>query len=245
MLLKACLNGARLATEHPALPTTPEALARDIGLVAAAGVGAVHFHPKTPAGVDTLQPDDLAAALVAARSARPAVPLGVTTGAWAVDDPEARARLVGGWVVLPDFASVNWHEPGAEALTAALLERGVGVEAGLWHQEAVESWLASPHRANCFRVLLELPDGLDDTQTSRNADMLLAAVREKVGDQSQVLLHGEGSSCWPALRYAAARGLATRIGLEDTLELPDGSPAPNNIALVRAALDIIRALDGR
>jgi uncharacterized protein (DUF849 family) len=62
-----------------------------------------------------------------------------------------------------------------------------------------------------------------------------------VGDQIQVLLHGEGTSCWPALRYAAAQGLATRIGLEDTLELPDGSPAPNNLGLVRAALDIIRA----
>ena len=245
MLLKACLNGARLPAEHPALPATPEALARDVGLVARAGVGAVHFHPKNPAGVDTLQSDDLAAALVAARSARPAVPLGVTTGAWAAADPEERATLVRGWAVLPDFASVNWHEPGTEALTAALLERGVGVEAGLWHEEAVESWLASPHRDDCFRVLLELPDGLDDTESRRNADTLLAAIGDKVGDQTQVLLHGEGSSCWPALQYAAARGLAARIGLEDTLELPDGSPAPNNLALVRAALDIIRAPEGR
>ena len=245
MLLKACLNGARLPAEHPALPATLKALARDIGLVAAAGVGAVHFHPKDPAGVDTLEADALAAALVATRSARPAVPIGITTGAWAVADPEERATLVRSWPVLPDFASVNWHEPGAEALTAALLERGVGVEAGLWHEEAVESWLASPHRAGCIRVLLELPDGLDDAGSRRSADTLLAAVRDKAGDQIQVLLHGEGSSCWPALRYAAERGLATRIGLEDTLELPDGSPAPNNLGLVRAALDIIRAPEVR
>jgi uncharacterized protein (DUF849 family) len=242
MLLKACLNGARLPAEHPALPAAPEALARDVALVAAAGVGAVHFHPKNVAGVDTLEADDLAAALVAARSVRPAVPLGVTTGAWAVADPEDRAALVRSWVVLPDFASVNWHEPGAEALTAALLERGVGVEAGLWHEQAVAAWLASPHRADCFRVLLELPDGLDATKTRRNADTLLGAVGDKVGDRTQVLLHGEGSSCWPALHYAAERGLATRIGLEDTLNLPDGSLAPGNLALVRAALTIIRTL---
>ena len=245
MLLKACLNGARLPAEHHALPATPEALARDIALVATAGAGAVHFHAKNAAGFDTLEADDLAAALVAARSARPAVPLGVTTGAWAVPDPEERATLVRAWELVPDFASVNWHEPGAEPLTAALLERGVGVEAGLWHEQAVEAWLASPHRDDCFRVLVELPDGLNPAESRRNADALLAAVRDNVGDQTQLLLHGEGSSCWPGLRYAAERGLATRIGLEDTLELPDGSPAPDNLALVLAALKIIRVLEIR
>ena len=243
MLLKACLNGPRSPAEHPALPIGPEALARDVALVASAGVGAIHFHAKSAAGSDTLEADDLAAALVAARSVRPAVPLGVTTGAWAVADPKERATLVRTWSVLPDFASVNWHEPGAETLTAALLERGVGVEAGLWHEQAVEAWLASPHRDDCFRVLLELPDGLDATDSRRNADVLLAAVGDSVREQSRLLLHGEGSSCWPALRYAVERGLATRIGLEDTLELPDGSIAPDNLALVRAALEIIRALD--
>ncbi len=184
MLLKACLNGPRAPAEHPALPIGPEALARDVALVASAGVGAIHFHAKSPAGSDTLEADDLAAALVAARSVRPAVPLGVTTGAWAVADPKERATLVRTWSVLPDFASVNWHEPGAETLTAALLERGVGVEAGLWHEQAVEAWLASPHRDDCFRVLLELPDGLDAADSRRNADVLLAAVGDSVREQS-------------------------------------------------------------
>ena len=243
VLLKACLNGPRSPAEHQAIPATPEALARDVALVATAGVGAVHFHAKNAAGFDTLEADDLAAALVAARSVRPTVPLGVTTGAWAVADPKERATLVHTWAVLPDFASVNWHEPGAEALAAALLERGIGVEAGLWHEQAVEAWLASPHRDDCFRVLLELPDGLDATDSRRNADTLLAAVTEEVRDHSRLLLHGEGSSCWPALQYAANRGLATRIGLEDTLELPDGSIALDNLALVRAAFEIIRSLD--
>jgi uncharacterized protein (DUF849 family) len=243
VLLKACLNGPRSPAEHKALPATPEALARDVALVATAGVGAVHFHAKNAAGFDTLEADHLATALVAARSVRPAVPLGVTTGAWAVADPKERATLVRTWAVLPDFASVNWHEPGAEALAAALLERGIGVEAGLWHEQAIEAWLASPHRDDCFRVLLELPDGLDATDSRRDAETLLAAVAEEVRDHSRLLLHGEGSSCWPALQYAAERGWATRIGLEDTLELPDGSIALDNLALVRAAFEIIRSVD--
>jgi uncharacterized protein (DUF849 family) len=45
----------------------------------------------------------------------------------------------------------------------------------------------------------------------------------------------------PALRVAGRLGLSTRIGLEDVLVLPDGSPAPDNAALVRAARDLLAA----
>jgi uncharacterized protein (DUF849 family) len=38
------------------------------------------------------------------------------------------------------------------------------------------------------------------------------------------------------LRLAGAHGFDARIGLEDTLTLPDGLPAPDNAALVRAAV---------
>jgi uncharacterized protein (DUF849 family) len=60
-------------------------------------------------------------------------------------DPLAAERMaaVRSWTVLPDFASVNWHEVGSEAVAAVLLERGVGVEAGLWHADAVDAWSVS------------------------------------------------------------------------------------------------------
>jgi uncharacterized protein (DUF849 family) len=239
MLLKACLNGPRLPGDHPALPVSPQALARDSARVAAAGVGAVHLHVKDISGADTLDGEHVAAALTAIRTAVPGLPVGVTTGAWAVADPDQRAELVRTWRILPDFASVNWHEAGAVALAEALLQRGVGVEAGLWDSGAVESWLKWPYRDRCLRVLLELPDGLDAAQTAKEGDRLLAAVASADGDPVPVLLHGEGSSCWPALRHAADQSLATRIGLEDTLELPDGTPAQDNLALVKAAVEIM------
>ena len=37
------------------------------------------------------------------------------------------------------------------------------------------------------------------------------------------------------------RDLDTRIGLEDTLVMPDGSPCPDNRALVEAAIEILTA----
>jgi uncharacterized protein (DUF849 family) len=54
-----------------------------------------------------------------------------------------------------------------------------------------------------------------------------------------VLLHGLDESCWPLLEHAAARGVQTRIGLEDTLLLPDGSTADGNAALVSAAVQLL------
>lgn len=239
MLLKACLNGNRTSAEHCALPVTPAQLAADVVAVRAAGAGAVHVHVKDTSGVDTFDPDHMAAALQAIRDVSPQMPVGVTTAARALSDPTERVAAIRAWRVLPDFASVNWHEDGAEVVSAALLERGVGVEAGLWHAEAVAAWATSPLRRKCLRVLIELPDGLDAARTVDSADQLLSLVRDVERDSLPILLHGEGSSCWPALRYAATAGLATRIGLEDTLQMPVGSPAPDNASLVRAAMTII------
>jgi uncharacterized protein (DUF849 family) len=81
---------------------------------------------------------------------------------------------------------------------------------------------------------VELGDGLADPRA--DAQRLLALLPDP---GPEVLLHGEGSSSWPVLRHAVRRGLATRIGLEDVLALPDGTPAPDNAALVRAARAII------
>lgn len=229
------MNGARRPGEHPALPVTPAELARDVARVVSAGAGAVHLHVKDAQGGDTMGSAELAAVLAAVRQAAPAVPIGVSTGAWMEPDPGERLTAILAWEALPNFASVNWHEEGANDIAGALLELGVDVEAGLWRADAVDAWLASPLRDRCYRVLLELPDGLDADGTEAEADALLHLVDAGVGDLRRVLLHGKGTSCWPALRHAAHRGLSIRIGLEDVLELPDGSAAADNAALVYAA----------
>ena len=200
---------------------------------------AVHLHVKDAAGRDTLDGVALAEVLAAVREAVPGLPLGVTTGAWSEPDPAARAALVRGWSALPDFASVNWHEDGAEDVAAALLDRGVGVEAGIWHSRAAQAFLDSPHRDRCLRVLVELPDRPDEAASVARAERLVALV----ADGREVVLHGEGESAWPLVRLAATHGLGTRIGLEDVLVLPDGSPAPDNAALVRAARAVVTACE--
>jgi uncharacterized protein (DUF849 family) len=217
---------------------TPDALAREAATAAAAGAGSVHLHVKDAEGADTLDGHALADVLAAVRAAVPGLPVGVTTGAWAAPDVAARMAAVRSWPVLPDFASVNWHEDGADDVAAALLDRGVAVEAGIWHGRAAEAWSRSSRRDACLRVLVELPDRPYD---EGRAERLISRVQGRVA----VLLHGEGASAWPALHTAARLGLSTRIGLEDVLVLPDGSPASHNAALVRAALAILRTGERR
>jgi uncharacterized protein (DUF849 family) len=238
-VLKACLNGKRLPGGHPALPVTPDQLAADAAAVADAGADAVHLHIKDDDGVDTFDGGRLAAVLAAVRARVAGMPVGVTTAAWVAPKPHDRVDAVASWAVLPDFASVNWHEPGTDAVAAALLSRGVDVEAGLRRRHAVRAWQASPLRDQCCRVLVELPDGPDAAATPERADQLLRTVSAGPGGRTPegvpVLLHGMERSAWSTLRYAVERGLDTRIGLEDTLLLPDGSPASGNAALVEAA----------
>lgn len=240
MWLKACVNGPRTRGEHPAVPQTPEQLTREAARLAPLGVQALHVHPKDDVGHDSLRPDVVDAAVVATRDGAPGLPVGVTTGAWAMPDPAERVAAIQSWSALPDFASVNWHEDGAERVAAELLTRGVSVEAGLWNAEAVQRWARSAFRGRCLRVLLELPDGLGDQAATDQAGELIALVR-RADPAGAVLLHGAGTSCWPTLRHAVRLGLATRIGLEDTLTLPDGSPAADNAALVEAAYGLADA----
>jgi uncharacterized protein (DUF849 family) len=231
--VKACINGARTPDQHPNLPVTPDQLAAAALQAHQAGAQAVHMHPKTADGVDSLHADAVDAAVAAVRVAVPGLPLGVTTGFWALPDADARLRAVDGWTVLPDFASLNWHEPGSEELAHLLLNKGLGVEVGLFHAEAVASWAQSDLAKHCMRAMIELGPEADVAAADDMVERVLA-----VGSPAPVLLHGLDESCWPLLEHAGARGLQMRIGMEDTLKLPNGSVAPDNAALVSAAVSL-------
>ncbi|AVT37538.1 3-keto-5-aminohexanoate cleavage protein [Plantactinospora sp. BB1] len=231
-MLKACLNGGVRRDEHPAVPVDPAELAADAARCRLAGAAAVHVHPRDRDGRESLAAPDIAAAVTAIRRACPGLPVGVSTGAWIQPDPAARLAAVRGWTVLPDFASVNAHEPGAELVAGALHERGVGVEAGLWTVEAVAAY--QRWRVPCVRVLVECMRPEPAEALADAAAMLVALP----ADGPPILLHGEGPASWAVLVEAVRRGLGTRIGLEDIRTLPDGSPAPGNPELVAAAVTL-------
>src|SRR5262249_36854263 len=152
---------------------------------------------------------------------------------WIVPNTERRHRLVASWTELPDYASVNFDEPGSELLASLLVERGIGIEAGAANTTAAARLARSGLAPRCPRILLEpmVPDLDDALRLLQDVETLL----DRAAITIPRLLHGIDGTAWPMIGEAARRGLLTRIGFEDTVTLPDGSPAPSNAALVAAA----------
>lgn len=232
MFLKACLNGNRAPADHPALPLTPAQLAADARRVVAAGADALHMHPRDAAGLESLTPEPVAAALLAIREACPGVPVGISTGAWIEPDVSRRVARIEGWTLLPDFVSVNLSEPGVEQVLALLAERGVGLEAGVWTPDDAR-YLRTLTGVTWLRLLFEPTEAeLDEAHATVDAiEDVLAGVLPDVPR----LLHGMDGTAWAMLERAARSGYGGRVGLEDTLYLRAGQPTPDNAALVAGA----------
>ena len=89
---------------------------------------------------------------------------------------------------------------------------------------------ASPLREQVLRTRVSITD------TTPRATSTAAALLPRIPTGAPILLHGRGRGAWPTLVLALERGLHVRIGLEDTLQLPDGGIAGDNAELVAAAL---------
>jgi uncharacterized protein (DUF849 family) len=89
VLVQAALNGGTTRAEHAAVPLTPDELAAEARAAADNGAQALHLHPRDASGAQTLDPDQVLAAVAATRAAT-GLPVGVTTGIWTVDGDVAR-----------------------------------------------------------------------------------------------------------------------------------------------------------
>ncbi|MFI0845448.1 3-keto-5-aminohexanoate cleavage protein [Mesorhizobium sp. IMUNJ 23232] len=237
MIVQACINGARSASFHPALPLTAEAMARDAAACVAAGAAELHIHPRGPDGRESLGAIDLTIPLV--RRACPGTLVGVSTGAW-IENDEARTRsLIDGWTELPDYASVNLSEHDAPAVMQRLRARGVGIEAGLASVADAERLAGLKDGGRIFRILIEISE--QDFSEAREVAEGIHTVLERAGLRKPILLHGADATVWPFVELAEERRWSTRVGLEDGRTLPDGSIASGNAALVAAAVGIFRS----
>jgi uncharacterized protein (DUF849 family) len=242
MLIKACLNGSRRAEEHQALPLSPTALADDALECREAGAGAVHIHPRDLGGQETLDPDACAAAIEAIRERSPGLPIGLTTGLWISGSSTQRLAVIERWTVLPDFASVNFSEDGTDELCTLLVAMGIEIEAGLGSVADARAFVDSGFVERCLRVLVEVEPGANDPI---RAAAVISRVLEGTGIHLPRVQHGHDAEAWILLEDALSHGYDVRIGLEDTLLLPDGRRAPRNADLVMAAARIASAVTSR
>jgi len=235
--IQAALNGTRTRAEHRAIPITPAEQATEARASVAAGATAIHVHVRDDQGNETLAPDSVGKTVTSIRSACPGVPVGISTGAWIIPDLRRRLAVIGSWEVVPDFVSVNLHEAGAPQVIKFLLDRGVGVEAGIWNAPAARALIDSGLADHCLRILLE------PAEASCNARATLTQIEAMlIGARPPRLLHGMGRYTWFLIELAARRRYDTRTGFEDTLRLPDGSIAENNAALITAARRIMASV---
>lgn len=216
MLIKIALNGGR-----PGAPATPPDIAEDAAVCAAAGATVFHVHPRDHHGVESLLPAHAGAVVTALRARVPSLRIGLTTGAWILPDVSKRLEAIAHWRVLPDFASVNFDEDGCEDVARLLIERGIGVEAGVLDAASTERFLTM--QIPVERVLIELQEQNPD-DALRTTERILAILGEH---RAPRLLHGHGATVWELFDEAARRGYDSRIGLEDTATLPDGTQATN------------------
>jgi uncharacterized protein (DUF849 family) len=234
VLLQAALNGDRTKADHPAVPISVEELARDAAACVAAGAQAFHLHPHDPDGRERLDAEVVDEVVLRVRDVC-GVPVGVSTGAWIEPDLERRLVLLRGWRA-PDYASVNVSEAGSSQVMEALIEAGVGIEAGVWSVEDAERLAASGPGRQVMRILVEPVDAPADNAVEL-VDRIHRAL-DRLGLTAPRLQHGDGEATWVLIRDSVRRGLGTRVGLEDTLHEPNGRRTAGNEALVRAAREL-------
>ncbi len=217
------------------MPESVEELTRDAVACVAAGAGALHLHPR-----DDDERERLDAEIVdrVVRTVRDAcgVPVGVTTGAWIEPDLVRRLDLVREWTA-PDYTSVNLSEDGSLDVMKLLLEIGVGIEAGVWNVEDAVTLGESGLGNHVTRILVE-PGEMQVGDSASDALQLVDEIHQtldRFGITVPRLQHGDGRVTWVILTDAVRRGIDTRVGLEDTILLPNGERASGNAALVQAA----------
>jgi uncharacterized protein (DUF849 family) len=237
-MLQACLNGNRDRSFHAATPLTPRDLAADARAVVDAGAQQLHIHSRDAAGRESLHPDHTADALQAIRSSVPGVPVGVSTGWWIAPRGRARQQQIRAWQVLPDYVSINLIEEDATEVIDLVLEKGIGIEAGLWSPRDAERFVASPNARNCLRVLIEINE--QEFSAGAEAFRQIMNILDRAEIRLPRLLHGSENTMWPFYREALRLKLDTRIGLEDGKLLPSGAEAKDNADLIRAAHALLR-----
>lgn len=132
--------------------------------------------------------------------------------------------------------TANQGEAGIIDVCELVASRGVWIEAGLLCHTDAEAFVRSDVPAQ--RVLVEPLDADPDVACDYAASMesILAAV----GIGLPQMHHGDGVASWAVNERALVRGHDIRTGIEDTGQLPDGTEASDNAALVMGAVTLVK-----
>jgi len=133
------------------------------------------------------------------------------------------------WTAPPDVVSLNLVEAGSIELGHVLLERGIGIEAGVFTHDDVDRLLAAPWAGQVRRVLVEV---IFEHEAPAAVELARALDARVAGLGRPRLWHGDGQASWAVVDAALEAGHDVRVGLEDSLIGRDGGPAAGNAGQV-------------
>lgn len=251
VIITVAPNGAyKKAADHPAVPMTPESLAREARACLDAGAGMMHMHVRKPDGSHLLDAHAYRTALAAVEAAVGREMLvQITSEAAGVYKAAEQIALVR--ELQPEAVSMGLREiavpdiPESElaAFFAWVAERRIMAQIILYDEGDVRRWLSLRARGlvppGAWSVLFVL-GRYSVGQTSSAYDLLpFLAAYDHTLPWAVCAFGAEENAC---VTTAAAFGGHMRVGFENNLKLRDGSIAAGNADLVRQAAEGARAL---
>ncbi len=156
-MVQCALNGDYTRADHPQVPVSLDELVADSVACWAAGAISVHLHPNRTDQIGTLAAPVHDAVVSAVRTAVPGLEIsGSTAEGIDIGDATDRVAAVRAWRSPPDVVSLNLAEEGAFELGDALIDCGIGIEAGLFTLADADRLLDAPWVASVHRVLVEM-----------------------------------------------------------------------------------------
>ena len=246
-------GGRRTQADHPALPTTPDELARCAAECAERGAAMIHLHVRDPAGHHTLHAGAYAAGIAAVKKAvgRRLV-VQMTTEAVGIYQPQEQIAAVR--AVRPEAASLSVRElcpdAAAEKDFAGLLD---------WmHKESIAPQFILYSKDDAARLADLRKRGI---APGKGAAVLFVLGRYAAGQVShpsdllEFMPPAPGFDDWMVCAFGAdegacavaagALGGGARVGFENNFLLADGSRAGSNADLVGQAVGGIGAIGRR
>lgn len=220
---------------NPNLPATADEIAADVRRCADAGAVVFHVHARDKDQKPTLDSDVFKANARRIKKIAPEVILQLSTGARAGKDWEARANPVR---LLPEMASFTTGSnnlPGIiyenspqfiEFLAGVFKETGVKPEIEVFESGMISNAVYLQNKGLIepplhFDFVLGAPGSMAGTVKN------LVFLSESIPAGCTWTVAGIGKAEIPLAAAAIAMGGHVRVGLEDNLYLPDGSPASN------------------
>lgn len=251
LIITVAPNGAyKQPADHPAVPITPDTLATTARACLDAGAAMLHMHIRDAQGRHSLDVEGYREAQRAVRKAvGTAMVVQITSEAAGVYRAPAQIAMVE--ALQPEAVSIGLREIDQPEVGEAGLQRfftGLALQHTM--VQVILYDVADLRRWQALRASGVVPDApwfllfvlgrYSAGQTSSPHDLLPFLASHEGSEPWAVCAFGATENT--CITAAAALGGHARVGFENNLLCKDGSPAPDNAALVRQAVEAATAL---